>query len=755
MKSLKSYFNRVAVGVAALTGFTALTGCQNEFDIPPVNIPTATKVANITIADLKAEMWDDATNYAVLVGQKADGEDYIIKGRVISSDASGNIYKSLVIQDETGALPMSINMTSMYNTYRVGQEIVVDVTGLYLGKYAGYEQIGGYGEYNGTPQTSFMTQESFESHAELNLLPDPSLTLVQPDGDRPSDGIYCIIADMGSLPSTAEGQRAWQGQLVEFRNVSFDGGGTETYAKESDWSSSTTSRTLKDAKGNSITIRNSGYATFCKDVMPAGSGTVRGILSYYNGTWQLLIRTIADVIFDSKGTADDPYTLAEAIELQGQGAAGWTTGYIVGSVKAGVTSVSSNDDIIWSANADLDNNLVIGETADTKDIAKCVVVALPQGSAFRQYGNLVDNPAVYGKAIKVYGSFDQYMGMNGITGNTGTADEFSIDGVSAGGGSTSTGTAVSSLYCDFEGYSAEINNLVSAGWTIAHTSGDKDWWLREYSSNTYATATAYKGSTGPWNEWLISPAIDIDKAPKKTLEFITQAAYQADNCGLRVYVLDSNAPATATKTLLTAQLPTIPASGYSDWVNSGTIDLSSFSGVIYIGWEYYADSSTTSSTYCIDNVNIGGADTTSGSTGGSTGGDTTTGAGSQDEPYSIAYVQSTSSDESGVWVEGYVVGYIVGTSWASGSTWSNDLTDVADDSTSGYVNSNFILGEAVTTTSTANAIPCNIKSGSARDVLGFRSNPDIYLKHVKVKGDITKYFGQRGLKNIAEYEILD
>jgi hypothetical protein len=752
MKSVKSYFKTFAVGFTALVGVTGLTGCQNDFDIPPVNIPTATMVANTTIADLKSEMWDDANNYAVLVGQKEDGEDYIIKGRVISSDASGNIYKSLVIQDETGALPMSINMTSMYNTYRVGQEVVVNVTGMYCGKYAGYEQLGGYGEYNGTPQTSFMTQETFENHVELNLLPNPSMTLVQPDGERPTEGIYCIIADMGSLPSTAEGQRKWQGQLVEFRNVSFDGGGTETYAKESDWSSSTTSRTLKDSKGNSITIRNSGYATFCKDVMPAGSGTVRGILSYYNGTWQLLIRTVADVIFDNKGTEDDPYTLAEAIELQGQGATGWTSGYIVGSVKAGVSTISSNDDIIWSANADLDNTLVIGESATTNDIANCVVVALPQGSALRQYGNLVDNPAVYGKAIKIYGTFDKYMGANGITGNTGTASEFSIEGVSLGGGSAS-GAAVASLYCDFEGYSAEINNLVAAGWTIARTSGDKDWWLREYSNNTYATATAYKGSTGPWNEWLISPAIDIDKAPKKTLEFITQAAYQATNCGLRVYVLDSNAPATATKTLLNPTLPTIPASGYSDWVNSGTIDLSAFSGVIYIGWEYYADSSTTSSTYCIDNVNIGGADTTS--TGGSTGGDTATGAGSQSEPYSIAYVQGTSDEESGVWVEGYVVGYIIGTSWSSGSTWSNDLTGVGEDSQSGYVNSNFILGESASTNTTANAIPCNIKAGSARDVLGFRSNPDIYLKHVKVKGDITKYFGQRGVKNIAEYEILD
>lgn len=42
-----------------------------------------------------------------------------------------------------------------------------------------------------------------------------------------------------------------------------------------------------------------------------------------------------------------------------------------------------------------------------------------------------------------------------------------------------------------------------------------------------------------------------------------------------------------------------------------------------------------------------------------------------------------------------------------------------------------------------------------RDVLSMRSNPGIYLKHIKVRGDIIKYFGVRGVKNIAEYEILD
>ena len=143
--NLKHLLRDIALLGVALAATAGLTGCKDDFDTPPVNVPVATMQPNSTIAQVKADLWDDATNYAVLVPQKADGSDYIVHGRVISSDASGNIYKSLVIQDETGALPFSVNQNSMYNTYRIGQEIVVNLTGAYIGKYAGYEQIGGYG----------------------------------------------------------------------------------------------------------------------------------------------------------------------------------------------------------------------------------------------------------------------------------------------------------------------------------------------------------------------------------------------------------------------------------------------------------------------------------------------------------------------------------------------------------------------------------------------------------------------------------
>ena len=145
-----------SLALATLASGVALTSCQNDFDLPPLPEPKATMEANTTIADLKAKYWQDATNYYETVGKNADGEDIIVKGRVISSDATGNIYKSLVIQDATGALAFSINQTGMNNEYRVGQEVVINLTDLGIGKYAALQQVGGYGEYNGTPQVSFM-----------------------------------------------------------------------------------------------------------------------------------------------------------------------------------------------------------------------------------------------------------------------------------------------------------------------------------------------------------------------------------------------------------------------------------------------------------------------------------------------------------------------------------------------------------------------------------------------------------------------
>ena len=46
-----------------------------------------------------------------------------IKGVVSSSDRTGNIYKEIYIQDETGGIDLKLGKSSLYSEYTVGQTL--------------------------------------------------------------------------------------------------------------------------------------------------------------------------------------------------------------------------------------------------------------------------------------------------------------------------------------------------------------------------------------------------------------------------------------------------------------------------------------------------------------------------------------------------------------------------------------------------------------------------------------------------------
>ena len=415
MKSIKLLLSVMLMAIAGLVS------CSDDFDAPPVKVPTATIKANTTIADFKAEYWKTETPYCVPVNVP-EGESKVISGRVISSDATGNIYKSLVIQDETAALAISINANSLYTTYRVGQEVVIDLNGMYVGKYANLIQLGYPNEGTRGTEAGFMALELFESHAQLNGLPDVSK-------------IDTIPVSISELPTTPAEICKMQSQLVRLDNVQWVEAG-QRYSEES----ASTSRNLKDASGNTIIVRNSNYATFRTELLPEGEGTVIGILSYYNNAWQILLRSAEDVIgFKTpEGVMANPYTIERAKELQGQDITGWVAGYIVGAVAPGVNEVKANTDIQWGIEAAMDNSLVIGATADTKDIANCVIVPLPQDTKLRELGNIRDHKDLVGKAIKVKGVLENQYAQAGVN-CSGALGTFEIEGVETGGDGTPSG----------------------------------------------------------------------------------------------------------------------------------------------------------------------------------------------------------------------------------------------------------------------------------------------------------------------------
>ena len=459
----KSVYIGLILGIAGATG---LVSCQADMDTPELEVPEPTIKANTTILELK-EHFENKTEK---VGTKDNGDHYIIHGRVVSSDATGNIYKSLVIQDETAALAFSINQGSLYNEYRLGQEMVVDLTGLYIGYYRGLQQVGAPGEpYNGQPQLGFMSFDYWKNNSQYDGLPNPDFETVSFSADGtgyPTDRYYCIAFDNfdginnGTLPQM-------QSQLVEFRNVSFViEEGSETYAPYQE----SANRTLRDSNGKTLIVRNSGYSNFYNQKLPEGRGNVRGILSYYGSDWQLVLRGPEDVMITTKGEKDDPFTAEDVIGGQYAGMSGWVKGYIVGSVKAGVSTVSQESDVVFGADAEIDNNVLIAASADETDFHKCVAVQLPQSTLLRYNVNLLDNPAVYKKELMVNGTLGTFLGLPAVVNSNGGRTDFTIDGVAPGDGDAAPAPAGT-------GTEADPYNI---GYVMASTADQADVWVTGY-----------------------------------------------------------------------------------------------------------------------------------------------------------------------------------------------------------------------------------------------------------------------------------
>lgn len=433
MGNLKSYIRTFALAAVALAGFTA---CQDDVDDPSANAPVASLQPNTTILELKEKFWSDEKNYADSIIDRDDrSRRFVIRGTVVSSDEEGNIFKSLVIQDETAAMAFSIDSYNLYLRYRRGQEIVLDVTGMEIGKYASLQQIGRKSWYeNGKSwQVSFMAPETFYARAELNGYPDLAKI------DTLTMSTFSDIQKQ-----TPECLRTMQSRLVRFKNVYFQDGGKRKlsvwHTKENDEQNTT----IIDRNGATLTVRTSGYSTFFNTTLPVGNIDIVGILSYYNDSWQLMLLDGEGLIRvgDLPGTKEKPYTVDRAIEDIAAGVTdeAWVKGYIVGTLAPEVEdAVDSDDDIQFVPPFVISTSLVIAPSADCTDYSKCIIVPLAMDSPLQQYGNLVNNVGNLGKEILIKGKLGKYLGTWGLTGNTGKADSFEIEGVTVDDGSIANG----------------------------------------------------------------------------------------------------------------------------------------------------------------------------------------------------------------------------------------------------------------------------------------------------------------------------
>lgn len=269
---------------------TLLAGCMDDdWDTP--NADTLNKAYGnqsitesnvITIGELR-QQYSSVIN-ASSNSYKEITDDVQIKGRVVGNDIQGNIYNEVSIDDGTGAILICISQGGLFSYLPVGQEIVVDLKGLYIGGYGKQAEIGTpYTNARGNSYVSRMSRILWNQHFKLVGTADASKVAAEEfDVTKIKDASYL---------------ESHNGKLMTISGVEFaDADGSATYAPEAlKDAANCVSRSLKGYSSSNIVVRTSTYADFAAMPLPKGKVNITGIFTRYNNIWQILIREQNDV----------------------------------------------------------------------------------------------------------------------------------------------------------------------------------------------------------------------------------------------------------------------------------------------------------------------------------------------------------------------------------------------------------------------------------------------------------------------------
>lgn len=240
----------------------------------------------ITIGSLK-EQYESVINASTNSYEQIT-EDVQIKGRVVGNDIGGNIYNEVSIDDGTGAILICISQGGLFSYLPVGQEIVVDLKGLYIGGYGKQAEIGmPYTNAKGNSYVSRMSRVLWNKHFKLTGVADASKVVAEEFDVSKSTNEEYFTANNGKLMTIKN---------VEFTNA--DGKTTFAPSDEKDAANSVNrglSQNGKPIATSSIVVRTSSYADFAAKQLPTGKLNITGVFTRYRTTWQILIRDERDI----------------------------------------------------------------------------------------------------------------------------------------------------------------------------------------------------------------------------------------------------------------------------------------------------------------------------------------------------------------------------------------------------------------------------------------------------------------------------
>lgn len=231
-----------------------------------------------------------------------ENQNNYVQGYVVSNDEAGNFFEELIIQNQanqgTSGIRVMIDVNPLFVRYSFGQLIYVKLNSLHIGISNGVLTLG-IGE-------------------NLDKIPNPS------EGDfiARSPQIEEIVAtdltfsEINSVPNNFQDEITSEGfrnVFIKLNNVQFNRNlvinNNITYAGEAE-DEFDGERLLEscDESGSSIIFSTSTFADFKSLSLPAGQGSIEGILTrnFFGEVFNLVINTPEDVNFGGLENRCDP-----------------------------------------------------------------------------------------------------------------------------------------------------------------------------------------------------------------------------------------------------------------------------------------------------------------------------------------------------------------------------------------------------------------------------------------------------------------
>ncbi len=431
--------------IVSLTFFTAaiavligMVSCNKKFDAPPYSV-SSNAIANTTIMGLKNQYGTLGANVASLIT-----DTVIISGTVIADDKSGNFFKQIVIQDNTGGIVIQLSATNQYTTYNIGRQVWIKCQGLYIGNYNGSLQIGAGA---GLTTAGKPIMEGIPSTLIQNYLIAGTLV----DSVKPKV-VTASQLTTGLLDSL-------QNTLIELDNYQFANADTsKTYADPALISTTAGTFYPQTCSGNNTTLElyNSNYAYFAGLPVPKGNGALIGVYTIYGSYEEIEIRDTSDVKFYGTrcngSSAGTPTTTISALRATYTGSnitlASGTV--ITGVVISDATNknVSSGTAIIQQGNSGISVyfggtiNYNIGDSVIFDVSGATLKSYMGSLEVSTAYGSVAPTPVATGRTVTPQVLTVQQLKAN-LAGNLSSSLEYTlveIDNATASGGTTFGGS---------------------------------------------------------------------------------------------------------------------------------------------------------------------------------------------------------------------------------------------------------------------------------------------------------------------------